>query len=87
MTFDLGYYDNTSMWLKVKVSVATDEGFSLKDALLEGYFSDLAITSTDGQTFNVHRTVLDCVSPNMTYREWEMFLRTLKGPLTSVVLK
>ena len=65
----------------------TDEGFSLKDALLEGYFSDLIITSTDSQSFNVHRTVLDCVSPQMTYREWEMFLRTLKGPLLSAVLK
>ena len=64
-----------------------DEGFSLRDALQEGYFSDLIITSSDGQPFNVHRTVLASSSPNMTYREWEMILRTLKAPHLKAVLK
>ena len=73
--------------LKVKVCATVDEGFSLKDALQEGYFSDLVVTSTDGQTFNIHRTVLACSSPQISYREWEMLLRTLKAPLLSAILK
>lgn len=71
----------------MKVCADVDEGFSLRDALQEGYFSDLVITSSDGQAFKVHRTVLACSSPNMTYREWEMMLRTLKSSHLSAVLK
>lgn len=71
----------------MKVCADMDEGFSLRDALQEGYFSDLVITSSDGQPFNVHRTVLSSCSPNMTYREWEMILRTLKASHVAAVLK
>lgn len=74
-------------FVKMKVCVTADERFSLRDALQEGYFSDLVIKSTDGQPFKVHRTVLACALPQMTYREWEIFLQTLKAPLLSAVLK
>ena len=73
--------------LKMKVCSDMDEGFSLRDALQEGYFSDLVITSSDGQPFNVHRTVLASCCPNMTYREWEMVLRTMKPQHLSAVLQ
>ena len=73
--------------LKMKGCSDMDEGFSLRDALQEGYFSDLVITSSDGQPFNVHRTVLASCCPNMTYREWEMILRTMKAQHLSAVLQ
>ena len=72
---------------KMKVGHDVEEGFSLRDALQEGYFSDLVVTSTDGQPFNVHRTILACCSPQMTCREWEVFLQTLKAQHLSAVLK
>ena len=77
----------SSLKVKACATFADGEGFSLKGALQEGYFSDLLITSADGHPFKVHRTVLACSSSHMTYREWEIFLRTLKSPLLSVVLK
>ena len=59
----------------------------MKGALDEGFFSDLVVRSSDGVTFNVHRTVLNCSSPKMGYREWEVYLATLKASLLKVTLK
>lgn len=74
--------------LQVKTAPAPEvEAFTMKEALDEKFFSDLTVRSSDGVTFNIHRTVLDCCSPNMGYREWEMYLSTLKATLLKVTLK
>ena len=63
------------------------DSFSLKDALDDGFFSDLTIHSSDGCAFPVHRVVLACSSPKVTYREWEVTLSAFKSPLVKVILE
>ncbi len=62
-------------------------GFSLRDALEEGFFSDLSLRSADGQTFPCHRIVLASCSPGVSYREWEIFLSSLRSALLRAALR
>ena len=61
--------------------------FSLKDALDDGFFSDLSIRSSDSTQFPVHRTVLASSSPNTSYREWEVLLSGFKATHVKVILE
>ena len=60
------------------------EGFSLLEALDEGFFSDLVVKACDGSPFNVHRMVLGLCG--MSYRDWEIFISSLKPTTAKAVL-
>lgn len=61
--------------------------FSLRDALDDGFFSDLTLHSSDSVPFVVHRTVLASCSSRVSYREWEMVLSSFKATLVKVILE
>ena len=63
------------------------DNFSLKDALDDGFFSDLTIRSSDNVTFAAHRTVLASSSPRVSYREWEVVLSGFKAPVVKAILE
>lgn len=73
---------------KVSTGIATIvDNFSLKDALEDGFFSDLTVHSSDGVSFPVHRTVLVSSSPRGSYREWEVLLSGFKATLIKTILE
>ena len=73
---------------QVKTTEDTNvDHFSLKDALDDGFFSDLVVKSSDGQKFPVHRAILACCCSGMKYRDWEIFLSKLGSTLVSAVLR
>ena len=61
--------------------------FSLKAALEEGFFSDLAIRSAEGQQCCAHRAVLSYCCPGMKYQDWEAFLSSLPTHLLKAALQ
>lgn len=63
------------------------DSFSLKDALDDGFFSDLTIHSLDGVSFPVHRIILVCSSSKLSYREWEILLSAFKASVVRVILE
>ena len=74
--------------VQVSNSIATIvDSFSLKDALEDGFFSDLTIRSSDSVSFPVHRTVLVSSSPKISYREWEILLAGFKATLVKPILE
>ena len=79
------FLSHTHTQIKNPPEVALD-GFTLKAALEESFFSDLVVRSSDGASFNVHRTVLGNCCPNMGYRDWEVLISSLKAPMAQIVL-
>ena len=63
------------------------DNFSLKEALDDGFFSDLTVKSCDSVQFPVHRLVLASSSPKLSYRDWEILLSGFKAPLVRVILE
>ena len=61
--------------------------FSLKEALEDGFFSDLILRSCDGASFRVHRVVLSSSSCKMSYRDFEILASSMKAPLVRVILE
>ncbi len=77
-----------TVYLQVSnVTAVIIDKFSLKEAFDDGFFSDLTVRSCDAVSFPVHRIVLACSSPKLSYRDWEVLLSGFKASLVRVILE
>ncbi|KXJ07762.1 uncharacterized protein LOC110250055 [Exaiptasia diaphana] len=60
--------------------------FSLLGALNEGYFSDLKITASNGEEFNVHRTILSCLCPMEDWSKVPHYMKNLPSDVLRLFL-